>query len=394
MSKIAAATLSALIVFGGLALSPSFVFAEKLTKTVELEIPDIHEDFCGAKIDFKICKCARHGQMCKDISRTREVAAFILNARFKAYVATLRATFAATCVAGGGKFQSDSCQYFEKTDKENKCLPDDFDRNWQKYSDIDPAIPPAERSFEARNFYETGEKLKDVLAGLYILERDIELNRLMLAELKEYRKAVGTNLKTNLLKSFWRLAWLTYDTAAGAAAPMRFGSEGTFLFQGGTDLGRSFAKLFDDDTLGIQQMAVLAKLARESMGDSSKYTFDTKTLDGKVGSVSMTTLIAFFESYGNPVETAKEMFQDITKQALPDVAVKLSQEDFDLLANHYNKTKTLDNALQEGSRKRANMELIRDSLLKDKERLTAEFAQWEEKEHTRIQELLVSDCKK
>ncbi len=375
-------------------LPSSYAVAEKVGKTTTFKVPDIHDDFCGAKIDYRVCKCARHGEMCKDIGRERNVANYILQSKFKIYVTTLRAQFALSCTMGGGRVKKDVCEYYEKTDTEKKCLPPDFDTNWKKYSDIDQAIPPAERSFEAKSVYEVGEKLKSTLASIYVLERDIEMSRLMLGELKDYRKAVATNFKVNMLKSFWRLAWLAYDTSAGAAAPMRFGADGTFLLQGGTDLGRSLAKMFTDDLAHGQKLAILAKLARESMGSNSKYAFDTTTLDGKLGAVSMTTLIAGLENIGSPVEAAKEMFQEITKQSLPAVDVQLSKEDIDLLAGQYNKTKVLDDALQEANRKRVQMETLRDELLKDKERLTAEFAEWEAKERERTQKSLTEDCKK
>lgn len=373
---------------------PATVSAEKVTRTVVFEVPDIHDDFCGAKIDFRICKCARHGEMCNDIGRERHVAQYLLNARYQAHVAALRAQFAASCAAAGGRFRTDRCEYTEKTDKEKECLPKDFDLQWKKYSDIDDAIPANERSFEAKRVHEVGEQLKKVRASIYVLERDIEMNRLMLQELREYRKAVASNLKVNLLKSFWRLAWLTYDTSAGAAAPMRFGADGTFLLQGGTDLGRSFAKLFTDDLAHGQQLAILAKLARESMGGNSKYAFDTTTLDGKIGAVSMTTLIASLENIGSPVEAAKEMFQEITKQSLPSVEVQLSEADIKLLAGQYDKTKLLDDALQEASRKRAQMDRVRDDLLRDRETLAAEFADWESKERDRVRNSLTDACKK
>lgn len=363
-------------------------------RTVMFEAPDIHDDFCGAKIDYRICKCARHGEMCKDIGRERNVAQYILNARYHAHVAVLRAQFAASCAAAGGRFRTDRCEYTEMTEKEKECIPKDFETAWKKYSDIDDAIPANERSFEAKRVHEVGGKLKNVRASIYVLERDIEMNRLMLQELREYRKAVASNLKVNLLKSFWRLAWLTYDTSAGAAAPMRFGADGTFLLQGGTDLGRSFAKLFVDDLAHGQQLAILAKLARESMGNNSKYAFDTTTLDGKIGAVSMTTLIASLENIGSPVEAAKEMFQEITKQSLPNVEVQLSKADIELLASQYDKTKALDDALQEASRKRAEMDRVRDDLLRERETLTEEFVDWESKERDRVRNSLTDACKK
>ena len=378
----------------GLIFPLDFVFAEKLTKTVKFEIPDIKEKFCGSSIDYRVCKCAFHNEMCKDINREKRIAAYILNARFKAHVVGLRANFILACKNAGGRFSGDACGYYAREDKEKQCLPDDFETNWKKYSDIDERIPPNERSFEAKNVHEAGAKLKEVLAGIEILERDYEINNLMLNELRDYRKAVATNFKVNMLKSFWRLAWLTYDTSAGAAAPMRLGSQGTFLFQGGTDLGRSYAKLFIDDLAGVQHMAILAKLARESLGDNSKYNFNTKTLAGKFGSVSITALISFFENLDNPAEVAKEMFQDITKQALPDVAVKLSDEDVKLLAGHYNKTKLLDDALQEGSRVSAEIHFQLDRLKKDEGRLKSEFQEWEEKERERTQEALLNTCEK
>lgn len=373
---------------------PGIVSAEKVMRTVMFEAPDIHDDFCGAKIDYRICKCARHGEMCKDIGRERNVAQYILNARYHAHVAVLRAQFAASCAAAGGRFRTDRCEYTEMTEKEKECIPKDFETAWKKYSDIDDAIPANERSFEAKRVHEVGGKLKNVRASIYVLERDIEMNRLMLQELREYRKAVASNLKVNLLKSFWRLAWLTYDTSAGAAAPMRFGADGTFLLQGGTDLGRSFAKLFVDDLAHGQQLAILAKLARESMGNNSKYAFDTTTLDGKIGAVSMTTLIASLENIGSPVEAAKEMFQEITKQSLPNVEVQLSKADIELLASQYDKTKALDDALQEASRKRAEMDRVRDDLLRERETLTEEFVDWESKERDRVRNSLTDACKK
>jgi len=84
-------TVILLGVFAISAFSPLPVSAEKLSRTVEFETPDIKDAFCGARIDFRICKCAFHNEMCKDIGRTSSIADFILNSKYEAHVAQLRA---------------------------------------------------------------------------------------------------------------------------------------------------------------------------------------------------------------------------------------------------------------------------------------------------------------
>ncbi|MEK9152175.1 MAG: hypothetical protein AAB692_02320, partial [Patescibacteria group bacterium] len=90
-------TLAAIAIVVGL-LPPLAASA----KSVPLKIPDIKDDFCGSQIDFRMCKCAFHGEYCKELGRDKKIADFMVRAKYAAYVAKLRVDFALACKKAGG----------------------------------------------------------------------------------------------------------------------------------------------------------------------------------------------------------------------------------------------------------------------------------------------------
>lgn len=98
---------------------------------------------------------------------------------------------------------------------------DVFNRDWHKYSDIDERLSFAElslnsRSLETQKYYTTQETLVDLKLQIYFLKRDMEIDGQMRLELRAYKDSLVKNIKVNLLKSFWRLAYITYDTVKTA----------------------------------------------------------------------------------------------------------------------------------------------------------------------------------
>ena len=98
----------AYLVFSGI-FSPALVYA----KESRFEIPDLRDDFCGAKIDYRICKCALHNEMCDSIGMDKKAARVKLDLEFDAFVKKLVDVYARQCMGSGGIYSTMnmSCEY-------------------------------------------------------------------------------------------------------------------------------------------------------------------------------------------------------------------------------------------------------------------------------------------
>lgn len=369
----------------------------KLVKTEEFTPPDIKEQFCGGNIDYRICKCAFHGQMCKDIGKSQSQADHLLYFKYNTHVAGLRATFKGGCSDRGGLFENDKCLYFEEekeelSDKEKECLPKDFETNWKKYSDIDDAIPIGERSNEAKEFADALASMRTNAEARFIIARDMEIDRLARQELRAYKTALVQNIKANLLRSFWRLAWVTYDTAAGASLP------GKDMVQGAASTGKTFAKLFEEvEDKGdlLIKLGNLLSVARSVTPGDSKLAINTDSTTGKFKSLGLTTGISVLENLGDPAGAAQvgvSVFGEIVGIPMPPKA-DITPEEIEILRTQHLSNKAVDDVLQESYR--VNSERRRELAILDEEFAAqkARALEWEAKERDRVKNEIVDSCK-
>lgn len=388
---IAGAALFVFFMAGAVMLFSEPALAEKAVRTVKFEAPDIRDEFCGAYIDYRICKCARHDEMCKDIGRTRSVASFILNTRYAAHVAKLRAYFMKGCITAGGKYSADACTYYEKTEKEKSCLPPDFEANWVKYSDIDERIPENERSFEAQQYAKGWAAIVKNTEQIYLLQRDMEFDRLMRLEVRQYKDALVKNIKTNLLKSFWRLAWVTYDTAVGSSLPVK-----KEFIQGGVALGQTYSKLFDAGEDVVVQIGGALNIVRSLTPGDSKFAIDTEKARGKFMSFGITGTFSTLENLPNPdgaYAVATSLFGEIAGYALPPKADITPEEIAILREQHINKG-LADEILQESYRINRARRLEAERLKAENEAMKTSMVEWGNKEKDRAQDAIIDSCKK
>jgi hypothetical protein len=151
---------------------------------------------------------------------------------------------------------------------------DIFNRDWHKYSDIDEKLSFAElslssRSLETQKYYTTQETLVDLKLQIYLLKRDMEIDAQMRLELRAYKDSLVKNIKVNLLKSFWRLAYITYDTV-----------------KTGKGLGSSYSKLFTTAEV-IPKIGASLKVLKGLTPKDSKLAINTKDTTGKIKAVSV-----------------------------------------------------------------------------------------------------------
>lgn len=361
-------------IFAVSVFSPLPVSAEKLSRTVQFETPDIKDGYCGQRIDYRICKCSFHNEMCEDIGRTRSVASFILNSKYGAHVSQLRAGFIASCKAGGGKYISDRCEYYEKTKDEKECLPSDFDAQWKKYSDIDDRIPPNERSFEAKQHYDALAKIVNNSQELFLLGRDMEIDRQARVEVKQYKQALVKNIKTNLLKSFWRLAWITYDN-----------------IQSGRSAGGTFEKMYDLPS-HMESIAAYLKTVRSVTPGDSVIAINTDSIAGKAKNVGLSVALDAMESVGDPVTVATTLVSESVKQTFG--SADITPEEIEILKTQHLKNNLLDDIIQESYRRNRERRLKAEALKSENETLKTQLIELENKEKDRTRKEIVDACDK
>ena len=370
---------------------------------VEFETPNIKDDFCGVHLNFQYCKCAFHNEYCDAIGMSKGQANNYVNDEFDTWVAGLVEDFLAQCTAAGGIAQDDACQYCEEgyqvsdeqcvspdeaagsDQQETAFTPDgplnsdctikadEFDADWKKYSDIDEAIPFEERSYEAKQALTVYEEMIGKMVEAFEIERDIEIENQLQAELLTYREALVQNIKTNLLKSFWRLSWVTYTT-----------------IQSGKGVGESYNTLL---TSGASAETVGAglKVIQGIIPNDSALAIDTSTVTGKAKSVGAAVALEAIDSLGDPTKIATELFKSAANAPLP--SADISPEEVAILRDQHLTKGAIDEILADSRAANQDREARLATLEQEIGELQTQVDSWEVKEKDRVKFNLEDSCK-
>jgi len=274
-----------------------------------------------------------------------------------------------------------------------------FDRDWKKYSDLENTPltfkehPLTARSPETQQYYATQSEIVDAELQIFFLKRDMEIDRLMRLELKEYKEALVEGHRKNLLKSFCRLSFLTVHTAYEAR------EVGKSLFGKPASPGGAYGNLFTAPSLVsavgsalkiINTYKAMAPAESSALANNSQGI--TKVLDDATLNIALETV----ESLGDPKKIAVEVVTQILKAApIPTSANewKLTEDDFNILRAEHLKNKELDKTIAESYR----VNLERNNKVKELEirikGLKIELAEREAKEKSRVRDLLIDNCK-
>ncbi|OGY92196.1 MAG: hypothetical protein A3B31_00740 [Candidatus Komeilibacteria bacterium RIFCSPLOWO2_01_FULL_53_11] len=372
-------------------------------RTVDFEEPSIKDDFCGVYINFQYCKCAFHNEFCDAIGKSKREANSYVQAEFKKWRQTQLDTFAAECASAGGIFDEDRCRYCKEgyvADNDHCVEPEDladadsevtaqlpdaiynadctvkqdvYDAEWMKYSDIDDAIPFEDRSYEAQQALVAYETMTDKMLEGFALERDVEIEKQMIDELETYRTALVQNLKTNLLKSFWRLAWVTYATIDSTKS-----------------LKGSYEKIIEGAG-ALEQIGAGLKIVRSGVPSSSALAIDTSSVSGKVKSGGLSVALDAVESLGDPVAVATTVFQEAASQSLP--SADITDEEVAILKNQQETKGVIDEILAESRAANAVREARMTELETEIADLQRQVDEWEGEEKDRTRNSLEESCK-
>jgi len=254
-----------------------------------------------------------------------------------------------------------------------------FNQDWRKYSDIDERLSfdelnLRERSWETQKYYSTRETIVDLKLQIYFLKRDMEIDRQMRLELRAYKDSLVKNIKVNLLKSFWRLAYITYDTIKTAKG-----------------LGKSYSKLFTSAEV-IPRLGASLKVLKGLIPKKSQLEINTKDTSGKVKAVAVTGALEAVESLTDPIDTGVAVYNETVKQIFPKA--DLTEEEIKILRDQHLNNRMITQALEESYRVNQERRKEVQRLEEEVKKLEEELLRWETEEKKRVADMLVDSCKK
>ncbi len=218
------------------------------------------------------------------------------------------------------------------------------------------------------------EKLIKKKAELHNEEIIQEIYRVTRLSKRKIYEALKNNMQANLLKAFWRLAYITYTTV-----------------KSGADTGKTFTEFVNPDNV-VDGVSKGIKVIQASVPTDSRLAINTNTASGKVKSIGANAALEAVDSLGDPVKIVTKVFDDSIKSTFP--SADLTKEDFQILKTEYLNKRKLATEIQESynvSRKR-HIKIL--ELQKEIAELTAEASNWKEKEKIRIKNKLEDSCKK
>jgi hypothetical protein len=212
-----------------------------------------------------------------------------------------------------------------------------FEKDWEKYSDIDDRIPLEQRSYEAMEYGKAEQEIRKLYSLMYQTATNQELNRLNYVDLADYKKAVVTTHKKNLIKSTIRLAAFTGYTVNDSIGK-----------------GKTFAEnILKSGATLVTQLGDVLTVTSDFVTDSYKESFG---------------MLQKAYKYSTSDDMVKEILDDMKKDVkdqvsvkindtideaigrkkIPDYTVddlKITDDDVQILKSHYDKSRELDSAI-------------------------------------------------
>lgn len=379
-------SVATLLVFLFIALP---VNADKQENTYK--IPDVRDAFCGPEIAPRFCKCAFHNQCGKEMDSdasynyvlsefhawNRQKIQSMGEACLRADGHWNRSTWTCVRCTEGDERVGTRCVEPEKVDPEVaecKQAEKDFNRDWKKFSDFDERIPISEASNEVQQYDRVLDEIGGLIAEVYELETQMQLQAEYRKELRVYKDALVQNIKTNLLKAFWRLSYVTYTTTKGA-----MGQEG------------SIRKVLDPASQ-IEVLGAGMKLVQANTpGHVKELQVSDGTIKGKLKSIRFNASLEIIESAGDPSAVVQQVMKDVKGAVVP--SADISPEEIAILRTQHLDNNAVDAALAESY---AESTAMRGQIFTLEAKIANkynELQEWKAKEYQRVQLGLLEQCK-
>lgn len=362
------------------------------TNVTRYEVPNVKDHYCGPLINFQYCKCAFHNQMCDVVNLSPSTAHSYVQEEFREWNRQQIQEMGQKCQRSGGYWNKSNWSCLTCTDGDvldgNKCVRpeksdterrecrealENIENNWEKYSDFDERLG-SDVSYEVQQFNKTLDEIATLVSQAHELEYKMEIDRQIRLELREYKKALVQNIRTNLLKSFWRLSYVTYTTIKGAHGA-----------------GGSVEKILDPESV-MQGVGAGLKLIQANIPPTAKdYQIDTATTQGKIKSIAWNATLETMESIANPKDIAIQFMKDTRGAVIP--SANISDEEIQILRTQHLSNKAVDAVLAESYAVNGER---RTELAQIEKKITNKYNElqtWKHKEYQRVKANLEDQCK-
>lgn len=370
-------------------------YAEAATKISKYEVPNVKDSYCGSVINFQYCKCAFHNKYCKSVNMTPGSAHTYVLGGFKEWNKIRIQEKAEKCELSEGYWDINNWSCTTCTDgdvlKGNRCVESDesvaerkeceealknFDKEWEKYSDFDDRLGGTSVSWEVQQF----NKELDDIAELVGLANEIKYEMAIMAEvrleMRAYKAALVQNIKVNLLKSFWRLSYISYTTIKGG-----LGMDGTIK------------KIISPENTaqGVGAGLKLIQSVIPPYDDAKDLQIDTSTTVGKIKSIAWNATLETLESVGKPGDVAQQLMKDVRGAVIP--SPDITPEEVEILRTQHLSNNAIDEALADSYAEAAE---LRRTLIGIEKTITSKYNKmqnWKVEEYKRVKGNLEDQCK-
>lgn len=260
-----------------------------------------------------------------------------------------------------------------------------FDANWRKFSDFDITAAPQSRSMPVQHYQEAQDELRAIDQDIAGISVHMELDRVARLEARDLEQALRQGLKANLLKAFWRLAWITYNTIGGPTGKTEM-----------IKAGRSYAELFSDEISVASTAKMLGVVKKLVPKQYSK-------LPGNEGRVVNVGADALLETLKNSEKSRMELVAAVVTKVLDtggkegleanSMKADITPEEMAILRTQYIDQQKLKKAMDESYRLNAERSKRIEALEVQAKAAREKAAEWETKEKRRVFSLLNERCR-
>ena len=261
-----------------------------------------------------------------------------------------------------------------------------FDADWRIYSDFDTRLPLQSRSWAVQEHEAAQAEIRKINEEIALLSAHMELDRLARLEARALEQALTQNIKANLLRAFWRLAWITYNTIGGPTGKT-----------GMVSTGRSYAELFTEE-ISVASVGSILDIAKKLV---PKQYSKLPGAEGRVINVGVDAVLETMKNTGkSPVEMAAGAVKTLMETGGDEVldanstSPDISPEEIAILRSQYLDKNGLKDAIA-ASYELNIQRMDRIAELEVQARTAAEKAtEWERTEKQRVYASLNKYCRK
>ena len=267
------------------------------------------------------------------------------------------------------------------------CVVDSvFESEWRKISDFTSTEPLQNRKWPVQQFEAAQSEMRAIETEIASISAHMELDRLARLEARNMEQALTQGLKANLLRAFWRLAWITYNTIGGPTGKTEM-----------IKAGKSYAELFTEKISVASTAKMLGVIKKLVPKQYSK-------LPGNEGKVVNVGVDALLEGLKNSDKSRLELVAGVVtkvmdtggKELLETNAMKadITPEEIEILRTQYIDQQGLQKAIGESYRVNGERNARIEALEAQLREAVVKAAEWEKAEKLRVYSVLNEKCKK